>query len=292
MARSLPPLTWFRSFEAAARHLNFTAAAAEIGMTQSAVSQQIKALETRLNTLLFHRESRRLSLTDEGRKLLPQVEAALQVLADATTGFEMPKGKSALLTIAASVSVIDWLVSPGLAKFREAFPDTPIRFLSTIWPDDYHQTQADVEIRFGSVKQVGQEARALGAMDLVAVRSKASRGQQHRMPRIEAVGTSVGWARFLETGGAGALSGVPHEEDVSVLYADSYGLALRLAVDGQGIALVPALLAAQAVHLGVAEIVSSHSVAVNEGYFIACRSPKPEAKAFAAWLEGKASPNA
>ena len=55
MARALPPLTWFRSFEAAARHLNFTAAAQEIGLTQSAVSQQVRLLEQRLGTSLFAR---------------------------------------------------------------------------------------------------------------------------------------------------------------------------------------------------------------------------------------------
>ncbi|MDN3722139.1 LysR family transcriptional regulator [Roseibium salinum] len=54
MSKSLPPLNWFRAFEAAARRLSFTAAGEEIGMTQSAVSQQIRALETRLGTTLFH----------------------------------------------------------------------------------------------------------------------------------------------------------------------------------------------------------------------------------------------
>ena len=63
MAKSLPPLTWFRSFEAAARHLSFTAAAEEIGMTQSAVSQQVKSLEMRLRVPLFVRQPRGLALT-------------------------------------------------------------------------------------------------------------------------------------------------------------------------------------------------------------------------------------
>ena len=70
MAKSLPPLTWFRAFEAAARHLSFTAAANEIGMTQSAVSQQVKSLEMRLGVALFTRQARGLSLTDSKVVLL------------------------------------------------------------------------------------------------------------------------------------------------------------------------------------------------------------------------------
>ena len=53
MAKALPPLTWFRAFEAAARNLSFTAAAIEIGMTQSGVSQHVKSLESRLGVALF-----------------------------------------------------------------------------------------------------------------------------------------------------------------------------------------------------------------------------------------------
>ncbi|MEM6466082.1 MAG: LysR family transcriptional regulator [Pseudomonadota bacterium] len=60
MRTPLPPLNWFRAFEASARHLSFTAAAAEIGMTQSAVSQQIRGLESKLQVTLFERRNRRL----------------------------------------------------------------------------------------------------------------------------------------------------------------------------------------------------------------------------------------
>ncbi|MEM6498530.1 MAG: LysR family transcriptional regulator, partial [Pseudomonadota bacterium] len=67
MSRSLPPLTWFRAFEAAARYLNFTTAADELGLTQSAVSQHVRALEERFGTQLFERKPRGLALTDDGR---------------------------------------------------------------------------------------------------------------------------------------------------------------------------------------------------------------------------------
>ena len=81
---ALPPLTWLRSFEAAARHLNFTAAADELNLTQSAISQQVRSLEVRLGLKLFERKARGLLLTDEGRKRLPRTISGLEILSDAT----------------------------------------------------------------------------------------------------------------------------------------------------------------------------------------------------------------
>src|ERR687898_2115407 len=71
--RRLPPLAAVRVFEAAARHENFTAAATELGMTQAAVSYQVKLLEERLGAALFVRERGRARLTPLGQRLLPQL---------------------------------------------------------------------------------------------------------------------------------------------------------------------------------------------------------------------------
>src|ERR1700754_5197040 len=81
--RRLPPLPAVRVFEAAARHGNFTRAAAELGMTQAAVSYQIKLLEERLATPLFTRSGRGIVLTDVGRRIAPQVSGAFDMLGDA-----------------------------------------------------------------------------------------------------------------------------------------------------------------------------------------------------------------
>ena len=79
MKKRLPPLNWLRSFEASARHLNFTLAASELHMTQAAVSQQIKGLETKLGCALFKRLPRGLELTDAGRAYIPGVRESGQV---------------------------------------------------------------------------------------------------------------------------------------------------------------------------------------------------------------------
>ena len=76
------PLEWIRAFETAARLGSFTAAAAETGLTQSAISQRIGHLEARLGTRLFLRHARQISLTPEGEAWLPHVQLALEGLRD------------------------------------------------------------------------------------------------------------------------------------------------------------------------------------------------------------------
>ncbi len=121
MPKSLPPLTWFRAFDAAARNLSFTAAADELGFTQSAISQHVRALEDRLGTQLFIRGHRALQLTDAGRMLVPDVAAAMARLTHATERF-LPTISRQKLTIATSASIASWVLAPRLAQFHAAFP--------------------------------------------------------------------------------------------------------------------------------------------------------------------------
>ncbi len=271
MARALPPLTWFRSFEAAARHLNFTAAAQEIGLTQSAVSQQVRLLEQRLGVSLFARKARGLALTDDGRKLLPKVGASLGQLAEATAAFDTGSAED-VLTVATSVSVARWIIAPHVSTFAAAHPGVRIRILSTLWPDDFRTPLADVEIRFGSAKQVGHKATRLGPDALVAVRATGGAPSL-----IDTVGTSEGWQDWARASGQ-PLPGTPS------LFVDSYGGALDLAAHGAGTALVSTWLAAGALRDG--QVVQTHPTEIpsTEGYFLARNSDGAAAQAFADWI--------
>jgi LysR family glycine cleavage system transcriptional activator len=281
MSKSLPPLTWFRSFEAAARRLSSTAAAEEIGLTQSAVSQQIRSLETRLGVVLFHRHARGLSLTDEGRKLLPQVEAALEMLHSAASPY-LAEERARHITVAASVSVLEWVISPALPRFQHQNPDTSVRFVSTIWPDEFAASRADVEIRFGSAKQVGRDATPLEPNYLIAVKSPQLSGGLQDLPLIGTVGTSDNWASWAEV--TGQPVGAPS------FYVDSYGLALQLATTGNGVALVNALIADHALQTGQVLRATDTSAPASEGYFLAVQRRSPEVDAFVQWFSGIQSP--
>lgn len=274
MAKSLPPLAWFRAFEAAARRLSFTAAAEEIGLTQSAVSQHIRSLETRLGVALFNRHPRGLTLTDDGRRLLPDVGAALETLAAATDAFHTGPTQN-LLTVASSISVAQWIIAPNLSDFRAKYPNVRLRFLSTIWPDDFQTTRADVEIRFGSERQVGQSAVALSPNRLIALKSPALVGRLEDLPLIESVGTSDGWSAWCEKVGG-------HLQPAT--FVDSFGAALHFAVHGNGVALVSELLAKQVLETG--QLIRAHKASIpgKEGYFLHVNDEAPMAKDFRDWF--------
>ena len=276
MARALPPLTWFRAFAAAARHLNFTAAADEIGLTQSAVSQQVRSLEIRLGVQLFLRKPRGLALTDDGRKLLPKVGSALETLATAAGTFDAGPTRG-LLTIATSVSIAQRIIAPRIGTFLAAHPGVRTRLLSTIWPDDFKASIADVEIRFGSKKQVGARATRLTPDSLIAVASPEMTGGLEDQPLIEAVGTSEGWRSWAKQ----AQYEGPLEPAIHV---DSYGMALDLAKHGCGIALASSFLAAPWLSSG--KIIRVHPAALSstEGYYLAVNDDSETAVAFGKWL--------
>ena len=281
MSRPLPPLGWLRSFEASARHLSFTSAAEELGLTQSAISQQVKALETRLGFPLFRRHARGLALTDNGRRLLPEVEAPLQALSTAMTGV-LTWPEKGLLTIASSVSVAQWVIAPRLEDFRARFRGQKIRVLSAIWPDDFHTIRADVEIRFGSARQAGAGAKPLLPNRLIALKAPGLEGSLQDLPLIEAVGTSGGWQAWAKM-----VEDVPPP----ALYADTFGMAMQFAVHGNGVALVSEVLAEYALKSG--QLVQAHhgSIPSQEGYYCSADTTKPEAAAARDWILGDFSDN-
>ncbi|MEM9433149.1 MAG: LysR family transcriptional regulator [Pseudomonadota bacterium] len=275
MKDALPPLTWFRSFEAAARLLSMTGAAQEIGLTQSAVSQHIKSLEIRLGVALFRRHARSMSLTNEGRKLLPQVEAALQSLQAATAPYR-DGGQSNQITVAASISVIEWIIAPRLDDLMRQRPRLQLRFASTIWPDEFSSPRADVEIRFGSPKQVGDGATALKPNQMIAVRAAHLETEFDRCPLIETIGTSDHWQAWFER------NRVPRKEPTYSV--DAYGTALQLAITGNGIALVSSIIAAQALKSGQVVLAHPASSEPSEGYFLALQRRDADTEFFSAWL--------
>ena len=274
MVKALPPLAWFRAFESAARRLSFTAAAEEIGMTQSAVSQHVKSLEASLGVALFIRRPRGLSLTDDGRKLLPQVSSALETLTVAARNFDTVPSKN-VLTVAASVSIAQWLISPRLNEFTNKNPEINIRFLSTIWPDDFHTVRADVEIPFGSQKQFGRNATRLEPSGLVALKSPKFSGNIESSTLIESVGTSDGWKLWAESVGGNPLPKI---------FVDSYGAAMNLAINGNGIALVSNILAQDAIRSGKLIMADKTLLTCNEGYYLRYNDKNLLAKQFHDWL--------
>ncbi|MFP5330366.1 MAG: LysR substrate-binding domain-containing protein [Alphaproteobacteria bacterium] len=157
--RKLPPLTAIRAFEAAARHENFTAAAAELGMTQAAVSYQVKALEERLGAPLFVRERGRARLTALGSRLLPQLSQAFDSI-EAAFAAHRAEDES-LLTITTTPTFANTWLAWRLGRFQMRHPDLAVRMTTANELVDLRSGDADVGIRAGPGDWEGLEKHLL-----------------------------------------------------------------------------------------------------------------------------------
>lgn len=148
MSRSLPPLAAVRVFEAAARLENFTAAANELGMTQAAVSYQVKLLEERLRAPLFVREKGRARLSALGARLLPQLTQAFDLIDSAFAASR--EDDEALLTVATTFTFANTWLAWRLGNFQVEHPDLAVRLATANRLVDLKSGEADVAIRAGA----------------------------------------------------------------------------------------------------------------------------------------------
>ncbi len=143
--RRLPPLAAVRVFEAAARHLNFTAAAAELGMTQAAVSYQVRLLEERLGVPLFVRERGRVRLTGAALRAAPLVSNAFDTLGDAFGGLRADD--DAVLRISAAATFASNWLAPRIGGFQLRHPELAVQLDSSDTVVDLARAEVDVAIR-------------------------------------------------------------------------------------------------------------------------------------------------
>jgi LysR family transcriptional regulator, glycine cleavage system transcriptional activator len=143
----LPPLAAVRAFEAAARVGSFTRAGLELGMSQAAVSYQIKLLEERLGLPLFLRQSRQVVLTEAGRQLSAAVSSAFDTLRDAFAQVRAEAG--GILTINALHAFASNWLAPRLGMFQLAHPEIAVRLSASNELIDFARDDVDVAIRSG-----------------------------------------------------------------------------------------------------------------------------------------------
>ena len=141
----LPPLNALRAFEAAGRHLSFKAAAAELCVTQGAVSRHVLNLESFLGVSLFVRSHRQVSLTPEGLAYLKEARDALLRISDATSRARSRTDERTLRIKAPPSCSIRWLV-PRLGRFHARHPDVAVQVTTSHDPIDFDRDQVDVEI--------------------------------------------------------------------------------------------------------------------------------------------------
>jgi LysR family transcriptional regulator, glycine cleavage system transcriptional activator len=158
--KKLPPLIELRAFEAAARHLSFKQAAAELGVTPTAISHQIRLLERYCGRALFRRRPRPLRMTEAGASLFPVIRDGLEAFATAIAAVKRDREKKSLRVTTTNAFASRWLV-PRLPHLRKARPDIPLEVIGTDAVLDLRDGDADVAIRYAHTAPTGVIAREL-----------------------------------------------------------------------------------------------------------------------------------
>lgn len=264
MSRPLPSLIALRVFEAAGKLQSFSNAAVELNVTQGAVSRQIRALEEELGVKLFTRLTRRVELTEDGRKYLGEVQAAFRQIEKATEHIRAHK-THAILTISVLPSVGTYWLMPRLASFAQRHPSIETRVNSSIDAVDLHSHGADVAIRVGAkpgrsydnrMPEIdltmttdwrGVLAEELAPDVLVPVYSPNILEETARLnnpevfcglPIIHTTSRSDAWTGWIKVHGLSELPATPRIE-----YGHFF-MSLEAARQGMGIALIPEIIVA------------------------------------------------
>ena len=145
----LPPLIELRAFDAAARHLSFKKAAAELGVTPTAISHQIRLLERYCGRTLFRRRPRPLSLTEAGAQLFPVVRGGLEAFAAAIAVVKRDGDLQPLRVTTTNAFASRWLV-PRLPAWRKLHPEAPLDVIGTDSVLDLRAGDGDVAIRYAT----------------------------------------------------------------------------------------------------------------------------------------------
>lgn len=146
----LPPLTALRAFEAAARHMSFANAAAELHVTPAALSFQIKSLEAHLGAPVFIRLNRKVELTEVGMALMPGLAEGFEALQNAW-GVALRKLDQGHLTVTSGPAFMTGWLAPRISKFVAAHPDLELRLTASMKLLNFQRDGIDIALRFGPV---------------------------------------------------------------------------------------------------------------------------------------------
>jgi LysR family glycine cleavage system transcriptional activator len=310
----LPPLNALRVFEAAARHLSFKEAAAELHITQAAVSHQVKSLEEYLGVQLFRRSARGVQLTDAARACLPKLREGFDALAAAVETIRERGEEAELVITAPPVFTARWLM-PRLAEFSKREPKIELHvFASSKMVDagaldstalvgdlDLRLESSAVQIHLGAGNYPGHRADRLFGVAIVAVASPDLEPgleapedlEKHTLLHDEAMEIVAGgnaWRKWLQAAGVAdrvdADRGPHFSSNILSLEAASQKLGVALALRP----LVNADIAS-------GRLVAPFEIEVKPGsaYYLVCPeviADRPAVAAFRKWLleQAKNSP--
>ena len=246
LSRRLPPLHALRAFEAAARHLSFKKAAAELAVTPTAVSHHVRVLEDALGVKVFERHARRIELTAYGKELYPVLREGFDAFADAIARVKSRKVRT-VVTLSATVAFTARWLLPRVAAFHKANPSMDLRLHASDETADLRSGTVDAAIRYGrgeyeglSTERLFPDAFAPVCSPRLKVRSARDLANQtmiHFEWRRQRRDNPT-WARWFRTAGVEDLNA-----KTDLIFTDE-SQAIQAAIAGNGVALLSLTLIA------------------------------------------------
>jgi DNA-binding transcriptional LysR family regulator len=292
----LPSLDLIRGFEAAARQMSFTRAAAELHVTQSAVSRQIKTLEEHLDARLFTRSNRALKLTAEGEALFVTAQSVMRQLEEATARLAA-RGDDRLLTVTTTVSFAAlWLV-PRLARFRKIGPGIDVRLAATNDMSNLERDRIDVAIRFmepraapaGAIPLTGEEVFPVCSPNLLIERARPLKKPADLARHVilhydDPAGQWpwLSWSQWLDAFHLREL------KPAGIAHYSHYDQLIQAAIEGEGVALGRTPLIKRFLKSGALVAPFQDRIAATREYFIIVAphaAARTQVQRFVTWLQ-------
>ncbi len=275
MKRKLPSLSALRAFEAAARHQSFKLAAEELSVSATAISHQIRSLETELNCQLFLRKTRQIELTPEATDFFRSIKEAFDLIANSTTTLQKHTAHSVTLTTTSAFAT-KWLI-PRLSYFQTAHPDITLYIHTSNEPVNLHTGTADLAIRYGVSEDLSLSVTHFIQNHFSPIASPKL-GIQHyddlfKYPLIhfdwlQPCPVAIDWQTWLNLAHVNLPRHQPH-----IRFSDE-NHAIQATIAGQGVALLNLLLVDDEIQRGLLETVCSPMI---EGlaYYIVHSKQRP-----------------
>jgi len=293
---SIPDIAVLQVFEAAARHGNFTKAGAELNLTQSAISRQIRALEDQLQVELFERVRKRVHLTTAGRHILPDVERLLAQSEDLVFKARAATEVGGTLSIATLPTFGNRWLMPRLPHFLETHPGLVVQMASRSAPFDLQGENFDIAIHYGQPVWANATCTYLcsemilpvAAPKLISNGSIAEADDLAGQPLLHLTTRPRLWAEWFQSNAiepANAYRGNRF---------DQFSMIIEATVQGMGVALLPTYLIEDEIASGSLKIVCDLPLRTNNSYYIVLpdgRRSNALAQAFQEWLLARVNAN-
>jgi LysR family transcriptional regulator, glycine cleavage system transcriptional activator len=291
--RHVPDFSKLQAFESAARHGSFTGAAKELGLTQSALSRQIKELELQFGVALFERVRQRVVVSSPGRRFLPEARRLLDQLEQSTLRV-MSSPTGTVLSLATLPTFgTRWLI-PRLPAFLALNPGITLNLASHSKPFDLDEYSFDAAIHYGIPVWAQATCRLICQEEIVPVASPhflarhpaKSISDMRSCPLLHLDSRPSAWSEWFQSAGAGEGHAFQGHR------FDQFNMIIEAAIQGLGLALVPQYLIEKELAGGSLKIVISRSFTTENKYYLAVPNRElenPLIECFYDWLIGQVS---